>query len=89
MPRVNLVKLANSLKEQFGSVIVETPDKKPVASLDYNLQLAKQEWDNAKNFFNHAIDSDLIDSAIYQMEAAERKYMHLLKLIKSERQQEI
>ena len=52
------------------------------------LKKAKLEWDNACNYFNQIIDADLIDYAIFEMEAAERKYIHLLKIIKQEIEEE-
>lgn len=44
---------------------------------------AKQEWLNARIYFDNVVDPDLIDLAIYTMDAAERKYMYLLKQAKS------
>lgn len=45
---------------------------------------AHKEWEQAKSFFNEVNDPELIDHAIYAMEAAERKYIYLLKLAKKE-----
>lgn len=47
------------------------------------LQEAKESWQTARNYFEHATDPDLIDHAIYSIEAAERKYMYLLKQAKT------
>lgn len=52
------------------------------------LEQAKQEWLAARNFFSEVTDPDLIDAAIYQLEAAERRYMYLWKLVCQERQKE-
>ncbi len=46
---------------------------------------AHREWEQAKAFFNEADDPDLIDHAIYAIEAAERKYIYLLKLAQKEK----
>lgn len=35
-----------------------------------------------ENYFNHATDPDLVDFAIYDIEASRRKYAYLLKLAK-------
>ncbi len=43
---------------------------------------AKQEWLTAKSYFSNVTDPDLIDHAIFSVEAAERKYMYLLKRAK-------
>ncbi|MDN5346551.1 MAG: hypothetical protein PWP65_115 [Clostridia bacterium] len=46
------------------------------------LEQAKQEWLAARNFFSEVTDPDLIDVAIYRLEAAERRYMYLWKLVR-------
>ena len=35
-----------------------------------------------ENYFNFATDPDLVDFAIYEIEASKRKYAYLLKLAK-------
>lgn len=45
---------------------------------------ARDEWMAAKNYFDAVSDPDLVDHAIYLLEAAERKYMYLLKRAKNE-----
>lgn len=49
-----------------------------------NLEKAKKEWDEAKNIFENVSEPDLVDFAIYNIEAAEQKYVYLLKQIKIE-----
>lgn len=49
-----------------------------------SLENAKKEWEEAKNIFENASEPDLVDYAIYNIEAAERKYVYLLRKIKSE-----
>lgn len=44
---------------------------------------AKEEWWAAERLFAEVTDPDLVDQAIYMMEAAERKYMYLWKLARS------
>jgi len=43
------------------------------------------EWEQAKSIFNEAVDPDLIDHAIFTMEAAERKYVYLLRKAQKEK----
>jgi hypothetical protein len=50
------------------------------ADLRSDIEEARQEWLNAKSYFNHVTDPDLIDMAIYSIEAAEKRYMYLLKV---------
>jgi len=47
-----------------------------------NIQRAQKEWMDKENYFNHATDPDLVDFAIYDIEASRRKYAYLLKLAK-------
>ncbi|NLP14349.1 MAG: YaaL family protein [Clostridium sp.] len=43
---------------------------------------AKKEWLSAKNNFEHAVESDIIDYYIYQIKAYQTRYEHLLKKAK-------
>lgn len=43
------------------------------------LKEAHTEWKNAELYFESVTESDLIDHAIYKMEAARTKYIYLLK----------
>jgi len=49
------------------------------------VEKARIEWEQSKVLFNEAKEPDLIDHAIYAMEAAEKKYMYLLKLAQDEK----
>lgn len=53
-----------------------------------NLENAKKEWEEAKNIFENVSEPDLVDYAIYNVEAAERKYVYLLRQIKNENKDE-
>lgn len=58
---------------------------------DKNLSLVKlvekahREWQQAKSLFEEVGDPDLVDHAIFAMEAAEKKYIYLLKQAKKEK----
>lgn len=43
------------------------------------IEEAKRDWQAARNYFNAVTDPDLIDHAIYAMEAAEKRYVYLLR----------
>jgi len=47
-----------------------------------NLRLAHKEWKDKENYFESVTDPDLIDYAIYDMEASKLKYIYLLKQMK-------
>lgn len=40
---------------------------------------ARQEWYDAQNYFENVVEQDLIDHAIYKMEAAKSKYVYMIK----------
>ncbi len=48
-----------------------------------NIENAKREWEDAKNIFENVSQPDLVDYAIYKVEAAEKKYTYLLRQIKN------
>lgn len=48
-----------------------------------SLNNAKKEWENAKNIFENVSNPDLVDYAIYNIDAAEKRYMYLLKQMKN------
>lgn len=60
---------------QFGENIVP----RPLPPLPVVVEEARQEWLNAQCYYNTVSDEDLIDHAVYLMQAAEKKYMYLLK----------
>jgi len=45
-----------------------------------SIREAHEEWRNAEAYFQNVTDPDLIDHAIYRMEAARTRYTYLLKL---------
>jgi hypothetical protein len=47
--------------------------------LQAEIEQAHQEWAIAQQHMNHVSDPELIDHAIYHLEAAERKYGYLLR----------
>lgn len=55
-----------------------------VPALPDAVEQAKQEWLSAQNYYNSVSDSDLVDHAVYLMQAAEKKYTYLLKKARSE-----
>ena len=47
------------------------------------LEAAKIEWENAEKYFQYVKDPQLVDYAIYLQNAASVRYMHLIRLAKS------
>ncbi|NLJ68278.1 MAG: YaaL family protein [Firmicutes bacterium] len=67
---------------QFSLVedeLVERPSDDDLGAL---IEQARQEWIVAKAYFDNVEDPDLVDYAVYSVEAAERKYMYLMKKAK-------
>lgn len=46
------------------------------------LESAKQQWQQAQNKLDHALDADQIDYAIYAYQAAEQRYNMLIRTMK-------
>lgn len=45
---------------------------------------ARREWEDARGYFNSVSDPDLIDHAVYVNQAAEKRFMYLLKQARSQ-----
>lgn len=58
-------------------------ESKPLPSLPMVVEEARREWINAQYYYSTVSDLDLIDHAVYLMQAAEKKYMYLLKQARS------
>jgi len=73
-----------NLRLNFGQ-----DEDKYIISLSNNrlIDQARQDWVDAENVFNEAVDERLIDYAIHEMEAAERKFMHLINQEKNKLQE--
>lgn len=48
------------------------------------VEKARRDWLEAKEFFQFVTDPDLVDHAIHAIDAAEKKYMYLLKKARQE-----
>lgn len=48
------------------------------------IEQARREWLSAQRYYNSVSDSDLVDHAVYLMQAAEKKYIYLLKKARNE-----
>jgi hypothetical protein len=52
-------------------------------ALSHGVSQALREWQDAQKYFEEVSDPDLVDVAIYDLEAARRRYMYLLKCAKA------
>lgn len=48
-------------------------------SVETAIERARAEWIAARTYFDNVTDPELVDHAIFAIEAAERKYMYLLR----------
>ena len=90
------MKMLNSLKEfikakllafrdQFlPEEILDDETEKDLSLLEM-ISKAKEEWIDAKRFFEEVTDPMLVDHAIYRLESAEKRYMYLLKIANQEK----
>lgn len=62
----------------------ENIEPRPLPALSSVVEEARLEWLNAQYYYNTVSDQDLIDHAVYLMQAAEKKYMYLLKQARQE-----
>ncbi len=76
------IKLMNIKNIFYNSKAVKCSNDK--SDLYTNLESARKEWEEAKNIFENVSEPDLVDYAIYNVEAAEKKYIYLLRQIKNE-----
>ncbi|NLA59470.1 MAG: YaaL family protein [Firmicutes bacterium] len=67
---------------QFSLVEDGVVEESSVGDLGTLIEQARQEWLSAQAYFDSVEDPDLVDYAVYSVEAAERKYMYLLKKAK-------
>ena len=70
-----------SLKSIFENFYIKKDSSKDEAFT--NIENAKKEWEDAKNIFENVSQPDLVDYAIFKVEAAEQKYIYLLKQYKN------
>ncbi|MBS3874144.1 MAG: YaaL family protein [Firmicutes bacterium] len=78
-----LASVISSLGSSLGIAKSEIVDRASSEMLTL-LSSAHQEWVAARQYFDHVSDPDLIDHAVYVNQAAEKRYMYLLKQARSQ-----
>lgn len=88
----NLADREPKKNKQFGDIrnyllngIRGTRDRDENMELIRTILKAKQEMLDAQSYFDSVTAPELIDHAIYRMEAAKAQYVYLLKLAKDKR----
>ena len=49
-----------------------------------DIKTAYRDWEDAKNFFEYVSEPELVDYAVYAIEAAKRRFLYMLRQCKSE-----
>jgi hypothetical protein len=76
-----LGKLTGKVSEIFHSTEDDTVNKED-QELIRCVQHAMEEWCQAEKFFENVCEPELVDYAIYRIEASKKRYMYLLKKAK-------
>ena len=76
--------LHQQLGQKLYMMIILVIKEQPYNDLLYAAEAAKQEWLTSKEYFESVTDPDLVDHAVYLMEASQKKYMYLLKKARKE-----
>lgn len=71
-------------RQAVAEEVQQESPKEP--KLDQIVDNARKDWLQARAYFENVTDPDLIDHAIYEIVAAERKYMYLLRLAREQHQ---
>lgn len=76
------------VKSAFKHKYLNEEEKEEKKEEEMAIQLihdTHRQWMEKEEYFKFVSDSDLVDFAIYDIEASKRKYMYLLKKLKKER----
>lgn len=61
-------------------IAADTPAERALqAQQREQIQQALRDWKNAAAYFENVADPELVDFAVYDMEAAQRRYVYLLR----------
>lgn len=74
----------NDMMEKYFNLGQAVPKKDEDHELLELIRQAHREWQIALNNFNYCHENDMIDYSIYNIEAAEKKYICLLKRAQQE-----
>lgn len=72
-------KFLNNLANAYGKFMYGEVKSEDEQILE-NIRTAHEEWKNAEKYFENVTDPDLIDHAIFRIEAARTRYTYLLRL---------
>lgn len=69
-----------------NQLVVDSEDMQQarIPELRDAVERARQDWLQARSYFDNVTDPDLVDHAIFLIEATEKKYVYLLKQARAE-----
>ncbi|SDD61658.1 YaaL family protein [Sporomusa acidovorans] len=76
--------MKTTLTNFFSTLLHKDMPATKCPPLREQLEQARHEWLSAQNYYNNVSDADLIDYATYHIQAAEKKYIYLLKRARHE-----
>lgn len=76
--------ILNSFSSYFFLVKEEQEPEGQKDNQFKQVEQARREWRDAQSRFNQVSDPDLVDHAVYAVEAAERRYIYLIKKAREE-----
>ncbi len=79
----NINHFFNIMNDLYGRVINDHDIQTEEDKIFDTIQSAHEEWENAELFFQNVSDPDLVDYAIYRLQAAKTKYDYLIKLART------
>lgn len=80
-----LANIINTIEGLYKKFNLQTPEEENENyEFVQNIADAREEWKTAEKFFHTVSDPDLVDHAIYKLEAAKTRYIYLLKKAKEE-----
>ncbi|HLR21514.1 MAG TPA: DUF2508 family protein [Tissierellaceae bacterium] len=78
-------KIMNLIQKLKSSLLRDGVELNEKERLIRSAKEAHKEWLAKEEYFNDVTDPDLVDFAIYDIEASKRKYTYLLKKVKKEK----
>lgn len=82
-PWVNIITAGGKMVSSLMEHEREKPHPAEM-SLPESIEQARREWQEAQAYYNTVTDKDLIDHAAYLIQAAEKKYIYLMKRARAE-----
>ncbi len=86
-----VLKKIGKIVSNFSAFFFPAEENVPEQQQDHDsyyrvVEQARRQWHDARQRFDQVSDPDLVDSAIFDIEAAEKRYIYLLKKAREEKE---